>query len=253
MSQNDPHDWYVDAHCHLDLFPSPPALLAEAVRQRVHTIAVTNAPFVFSHTAALAKEAACIHAALGLHPELVETHGSQLPRFLELLPQTRFVGEIGLDFTVTDPAVRGRQRRVFEAILERCASTGDKVLTVHSRRASADVIAAIGTGYPGAAILHWFTGTVREVESAAAAGLLFSVNSAMLSSLNGKKLVQAMPRERVLTESDGPFTGPRTAPHSPVSIRETIHLLANLWSVTPDEATRIVATNFRSRILGRKS
>jgi TatD DNase family protein len=237
---------YVDAHCHIDLFPDPPSIVAQAAAGRVHTIAVTNAPFVFAHTAALARGRSHVYPALGLHPELVETHGEQLARFAELLPSTRFVGEVGLDYTTTDAAVRGRQRSVFQTILEQCARAGDKVITVHSRRASTDVIAAIGTRYPGTVILHWFTGTGRELESAVAAGLMFSVNSAMLSSQSGKKLVQAMPRERVLTESDGPFTGPRTAPNSPVSIHKTIGLLASLWSIPPDEASEIVSRNFRA-------
>src|SRR5438552_2114596 len=94
---------FVDAHCHVDLFPNPAALVAEASASRVHTIAVTNAPFVYSHTATLARGRPHIHAALGLHPELVEKHGKELGRFAQLLPSTRFVGEVGLDYTTKDP------------------------------------------------------------------------------------------------------------------------------------------------------
>jgi TatD DNase family protein len=237
---------YVDAHCHVDLFPDPASIVAKASSSLVHTIAVTNAPFVFAHTSALAQGRSHIYPALGLHPELVETHGKQLDLFTELLPSTRFVGEVGLDYTTTDSGVRIRQRHVFETILKRCAEAADKVITVHSRRATTDVIAAIGTRYPGTVILHWFTGSLRELDSAIAAGLMFSVNSAMLSSPRGRTLVQAMPRDRVLTESDGPFVGPRVAPESPLSIAKTIASLAGAWSVAPAEAAAIVVRNFRA-------
>jgi TatD DNase family protein len=237
---------YVDAHCHIDLFPDPVSIVAKASSSLVHTIAVTNAPFVFAHTSALARGRSHIYPALGLHPELVETHGKQLGLFTDLLPSARFIGEVGLDYATTDSGIRIRQRHVFETILNRCAEAANKVITVHSRRATADVIAAIGTGYPGTVILHWFTGSLRELDSAIAAGLMFSVNSAMLSSPRGRTLVQAMPRDRVVTESDGPFVGPRAAPDSPLSIARTIASLASIWSVAPSEAAAIVVANFRA-------
>lgn len=237
---------FVDAHCHVDLFPSPASIVAEASSARVHTIAVTNAPFVFAHTCALARGHHYIYPALGLHPELVRTHGAQLGRFAELLPSTRFVGEVGLDYTTNDSRVRRQQRNAFETILEQCARTGDKVVTVHSRRATSDVIAAVGPSFPGTVILHWFTGSLRDLEAANSAGHMFSVNSAMLSSEKGRRLIAQMPRDRVLTESDGPFVGTRTAPESPASIRRTIAMLAALWRVEPRQAATTVAQTFRA-------
>jgi len=65
----------VDAHCHLDLFPDPAALARHVNERRIHTIAVTNAPSVFAHTEHLAAGSAYLHPAIGLHPELVATHG----------------------------------------------------------------------------------------------------------------------------------------------------------------------------------
>jgi TatD DNase family protein len=60
------------------------------------------------------------------------------------LAETRFVGEIGLDYVTSDRELRRRQREVFSQILARCAEHRDKVLTVHSRRSASDVIAATG-------------------------------------------------------------------------------------------------------------
>lgn len=237
---------YVDAHCHVDLFRDPARVVADAAAARVHTIAVTNAPFVFSHTATLARGNAYVHAALGLHPELVATHGDQIRRFGELLPTTRFVGEVGLDHTTNDVGLRKRQRDVFESVLGQCGSVGGKVITVHSRRAAADVIAAIGRRFPGTVIMHWFTGTPRELDRAIDAGLMFSINSAMLNSQSGRRLVSAMPRDRVLTESDGPFVGPKASPESPSSMSNTIGALGRLWGIEPEAARRTVAANFRT-------
>jgi TatD DNase family protein len=223
--------------------------VADAAKHRVHTIAVTNAPFVFPHTEAVARGNPFVRAALGFHPELVATHGQQLGRFVELLSSTRFVGEVGLDHTTNDAEVRKRQRSVFESILQHCADARErKVITVHSRRAAADVIAALGTKLPGTVILHWFTGTLRELERALPVGAMFSVNSAMLSAQSGQRLVRAMPRDMVLTESDGPFVGPKSAPESPTSMQGTIASLAALWGVEREEAQGTVLANFKRAI-----
>lgn len=234
----------VDAHCHVDLFPNPAKLVAEAEAARVHTIAVTNAPFVYAHTAALARGKVYVHPALGLHPELVASHGHEVARIPDLLKEVRFVGEIGLDYTTRDAALRAEQRRVFGKILEYCASDPAKVLTVHSRHAANDVVAAIGQGFPCRVILHWFTGTVRELERAIAAGIYFSLNAAMLASRSGNALVAAMPRDRVLTESDGPFVKTSGTQASPLSIRALVSVLARFWDVSPKDAAATVRKNF---------
>jgi TatD DNase family protein len=138
---------------------------------------------------------------------------------------------------------RRRQLSVFEAILRRCADAGNKVLTVHSRRASAQVIDAVGLSYPGVVILHWFSGPLKDLERAAATGMYFSVNPAMGRSANGRKLVVAMPRDRVLTETDGPFVQVAGRPAVPQDTAEVLTLLGELWECTPSEAETRVAEN----------
>ena len=54
-------------------------------------------------------------------------------------------------------------------------------------------------------ILHWFSGTYKELDQAIADGYFFSVNGAMVRSAKGQALVMRMPRERILTETDGPY------------------------------------------------
>lgn len=235
---------YVDAHCHLDLFPDPVALARQINNRRVHTVAVTNAPSVFAHTERLAAGSPYLRAAAGLHPELVATHGGELERLWPCLERTRYVGEVGLDYSTNDAALRTRQRVVFEKILERCAALRDKTITVHSRRAASDTIDAIGERFPGKVILHWFTGTRRDLERAVRFGLYFSVNPAMVNSQKGRELVDAMPRDRVLTESDGPFVKLGQQPADPTNAPIILNYLARTWGLGLDEVARAVLANF---------
>lgn len=240
----------VDAHCHLDLYGENEGIVIEEIEsRRVHVIAVTNAPSVFFHTRDVARIRKYVHPAVGLHPELVASHGHQLEQMWPHLAETRFVGEIGLDYVTSDSRLRQRQREVFSQILARCADYRDKVLTVHSRRSASDVLTAIGYHFPGTVILHWFSGSKEELDRAVSAGCWFSVNLAMFGSKRGLDLVRRIPMERVLTESDGPFVQVEGRASRPTDCEKAVAALGTLWQVPLGEVARCVAENFRT-VLG---
>jgi len=238
----------VDAHFHLDLHKNPPAIIAECESKQIYTIAVTNAPSVFFHTLRLAADTKYVRAALGLHPELVATHAHELPQLLRQLDQTRYIGEVGLDYVTTDSALRSAQRRVFEVTLSRCAELGGKIITVHSRRSAGDVLACIGTSFPGSIILHWFSGSLRDLRAGLAAGCHFSVNPAMLRSEHGRDLIRALPRTCILTETDGPFVQVDGRGAVPSDAIQAVNGLAKLWGIDSQEAAAIVLSNFENII-----
>ncbi len=220
--------------------------MREAERNRVYTVAVTNAPFVFKHTAELVAGCRYVRVAAGLHPELVAKYGDQIEKLRPLLKETKYVGEIGLDYTTTDENLRLRQRKILERILGWCAEEKGKVLTLHSRRAAADVISMIGDSFQGKAILHWFTGNTKEVERAADFGIYFSVNPAMVMSDRGKSLISAMPIDRVLTESDGPFVKLFGRECKPENLGFVVKELAKIWNFSQQQAQHKIYENFIS-------
>ncbi len=239
---------FVDAHFHLDLYKDPVKVLSDCEAHEVYTIAVTNAPSVFAHTQKIAAQTRLILPALGLHPELVATHGHELPELLRLMNETRFIGEVGLDYVTSDVDLRKKQLKVFEIILKRSAEFRDKIITVHSRRAASDVIACIGRGFPGSVILHWFSGSKRELRAGLEAGYYFSVNPAMLRSERGRALILEIPLNRLLTETDGPFVevnGFRVIPSDVKLVIEGISKLLNLY---PSAASSAITTNFKQLI-----
>lgn len=243
---------YVDTHCHIDLYTSPGHIVEECERAGIYTIAVTNAPSVFAHSYALTSSTQFVRAAVGLHPQLVRSHGQELGKMWELLDQTRYVGEVGLDYTEPDEQDHARQRAVFAAILERCSGARNKIVTVHSRRAARDIINIAGDSFPGTLILHWFSGTLRELEDALACGFLFSVNTAMLRSSRGVEIVRRLPRERVLTETDGPFvkTSARR-PATPADVPSIVQALARIWCVDVDTVADVIESTF-ARVVGAR-
>jgi TatD DNase family protein len=236
----------IDTHCHLDLYPDYSELIEEIERGQIATIAVTNAPSVFRPCQALTRGKRFIRPALGLHPELVPERYDELGLMKDLLPETPFIGEVGLDFAVSDASHRVLQQKAFAIILEQCAQARDKVLTVHSRRAAADVVNIIGGSFPGTIILHWFSGSLGMLERALSYGYYLSINPAMCVSASGQKIIRAIPRERVLTETDGPFVTLEGRPARPADISLVTHHLARAWNVEPDEVSETVYTTFQT-------
>lgn len=193
-----------DSHFHLDLMEDPERVVDLVESAKVYTIAVTNAPFVFSHTKNLTLKSKYIRPALGLHPELVAGRHHEIALFEEYLPLTRYIGEVGLDKTGMAYA---KQKEVFEKIVELTSDAGQKVLTVHSRKAEKDLIDIVGEGFSGKLILHWYSGSIKSLETAIARGYYVSFNSKMLQTKSGMEILDCVPLTRVLVESDSPFAG----------------------------------------------
>jgi len=234
----------VDTHCHIDLYPDFGRIIDDTERAGVATIAVTNTPSVFRRCVALAQGRKFLRVAVGLHPELVGTRHRELPLLEELLGETRYVGEVGLDYVTRDPTERARQRQVFATILDRCASHGDKVLTIHSRRAADEVVAMLGADFPGTTILHWFSGSSKTLAKAVAQGCFFSINPAMLESAGGRRIIAELPRGRILTETDGPFVTVAGRSAQPRDVGRVIAGLAQLWEMEREAVADLVWSTF---------
>jgi TatD DNase family protein len=238
----------VDLHCHLDLFPDPVAAIAEAEAAQVYTLTVTTTPRAWSRNVALTRNTRCVRAALGLHPQIIATHAKELSLWEEHLPEARYVGEVGLDAGPRFYRSLDLQKQIFERILKQCAAAGEKILTVHSVRAAKAVLDLIEAFLPpsrGKVVLHWFTGSKAEARRALDLGCYFSVNAAMLASDKGRVLVSEIPQERILTETDGPFTSIGGRPARPSDVAVVIELLAEAHSMSPQEMGNVVIANLR--------
>jgi TatD DNase family protein len=234
----------IDLHCHLDLFRDPAAILEEVEAKGVFVLAVTTTPKAWRGNQRLMAERSRIHVALGLHPELVAERHSELALWETLLKETKFVGEIGLDGS---PEFRGSwelQKATLARMLNACAHTGGKIISLHSRRAASAVLDAIeterGAGVP---ILHWFSGSKKELDRAVGLGCWFSVGPAMLRSEAGRKLAAVMPRDRVLTETDAPFAQINGRPLMPWEVVSIHPVLAQLWRCSENDVSQRLQGN----------
>lgn len=239
----------IDFHCHLDLYPDPAAIRDGCEKRGMYVLSVTTTPSAWHGTFALERGTKRIRTALGLHPQLAHERRHELALFDSLLPATRYVGEIGLDGAPEFREHWESQVTVFEHILSTCRAAGGRVMSIHSRRASGAVLdrlqAFAGAGIP---ILHWFSGSLRDLDRAIALGCWFSVGPVMLASEKGRSIATRMPRDRVLTESDGPFAQINGQAVMPWQTDLAIQSLGTLWSLPSEEVGRTMRDNMKTLV-----
>jgi TatD DNase family protein len=237
----------IDLHCHIDLYPDPRAIVAEAVRRQCYVLAVTTTPLAWSGTTQVIDGAPRVQIGLGLHPELVGERAREVTQLVELLPEARFIGEIGLDGSRRHRGSLPLQTDVFRTILQAVADDGGRVMSIHSRGAATETLDELER-YAGSStpVLHWFSGTQKELQRAIAAGCWFSVGPAMLKGDKGRKLVELMPADRVLTETDGPFTRNGQEPLFPWDAMHAEQALGNIWRSGASETHQRLRHNLRT-------
>lgn len=195
----------MDAHMHLDLYKDRDKVVRFIEESQSYTIAMTNLPALFEKYMKNYCEYKYIKLALGFHPELAYEYQHQLTTFCENIGKTRYIGEIGLDFTDNNSENRHCQVKIFTAIVEACSNFDDKILSIHSRKATKNVMDIL-ENYTGKVILHWYTGNLRDLQIAISRGYFFSINHQMIKSKAGKKIIDLIPLDKILIESDAPFT-----------------------------------------------
>ncbi len=241
----------LDCHCHLDRYPQPQEVARTADTRGVFLVAVTNLPSHFRAGTPFIKAFRRVRLALGIHPLTAPHDPVEVRLFSKLLPETSFVGEVGLDFSRHGAATKAEQLRTFRQVVAQLAPVR-KFVSLHSRGAESAVLDVLGEYGIEQAVFHWYTGPARLISEALRAGHFFSLNGAMTRAAKGRKVIELIPQDRVLTESDGPYA--RSGRHGsyPWDVDEIETYLAQAWNKPQADVRSIVWQNFRG-LLARVS
>ncbi|MCU4314439.1 Qat anti-phage system TatD family nuclease QatD [Acinetobacter bereziniae] len=219
----------IDFHCHLDLYDNPQAVVS-ACGDSNYILSVTTTPKAWFGTKKLAENHKRIQTALGLHPQIAHERYKELDLFDLLINETKYIGEIGLDGSSSLKPYQNIQSKVFKHILRKANSSSAKILTIHSLNAVEDTLQGLESYFHnGIPVLHWYTGKEKDLKRAIDRGCWFSINQRMLASDRGRLLVSQIPKDRILTETDGPFITNKNQPIQPASVMPVIKRLGDLW------------------------
>jgi TatD DNase family protein len=254
----------IDTHCHL-ASPRFDGDRAEVVR-RARDAGVTDvvvpavAPSDFASIQALAAADPGLHAAFGIHPQLLPQLPESADDLLLGLLDTALaaggavaLGECGLDGPSSEAgAPMARQVAVLRAQLALARRYGLPVL-LHCLRAH-DALLEVLEAEPLAAggILHSWSGSAEQVAPFARLGLGFAFAGPITfeRARRGPAAARAVPRELLLLETDAPDQTPR--PHhgrcEPAHLREVAGGVARALGISAEEVDAVTTANAR-RIL----
>ena len=234
----------IDTHCHFDMMPQPEAYIKQKEKAGDIVIGMTNLPSYFQMGQPHLKGYKHIRLALGFHPLLAAESKNEVKLFNRLIYQTSYIGEIGLDFSREGFTTKDEQVAVLRDLLSAIRGK-KKIVSVHSRRAEKELLSLLCEYQIENVIFHWYSGPVNLIPAILEQGYYFSVNEAMCLAKNGRAIIESIPRERVLTETDAPY-------NERCDIGKLLNVLAGNWNIGRPEAEAAVERNFRTLLKGLK-
>ncbi len=240
----------VDIHCHIDAYPQAEQELAAGQAGGVGTVAVTTSLASYVRTRLLCRHHPNVHVALGLHPRRVAKGYDQWAEWREVLGGACIVGEAGLDFRHGKEAQWAAQCKVLREIAAACARK-NCALMLHSHYAEAEAWDIVAGQHVKWVVWHDYRpeGPKSLLYRTIEAGHMLAVGPDLAASPAMRTRLRAIPREQVLTETNGPWsrlgTGDRAA-----ALRGIVARLSEVWRTTPEEAEAQVERNYRRLLAG---
>jgi TatD DNase family protein len=251
----------VDAHAHIEIItnsaPDAPEIgkvLADAKSVGIDRIVQVGYSAEQSEWGVkLAEHWPNILAAVALHPNeapVVEDLEADLAKIeaLSTHPRVRAIGETGLDFFRTEPALQERQKYSFRRHIE-LAKRVNKALVIHDRdahRAVLDVL--IEEGAPEKTIFHCYSGDAEMARECIEKGYILSF-AGTLTFKNAPALreaVKLVPIDQLLVETDSPFLAPmphRGSLNTPAQIPTILRFMADERGEDVDELATAISNN----------
>ncbi|MEN9736590.1 MAG: hypothetical protein RL129_1301 [Actinomycetota bacterium] len=199
-------------------------------------------------------------AAVALHPNeapVVADLEADLKVIEKLAthPKVRAIGETGLDFFRTEPALQDKQLYSFKRHIE-IAKSVNKALVIHDRDAHRAVLDTLHeVGAPDLTIFHCYSGDAEMARECIDKGYILSF-AGTLTFKNAPQLrdaVKLVPVEQLFVETDSPFLCPmpnRGALNTPAQIPTILRFMAQERGDDVDELALAISNN-AERIFGK--
>ena len=247
----------VDSHCHLD-FPDFADELDDVVERARRAgigrmVTICTRVRKFQQVLGVAERFDDVFCSVGTHPHnAAEELDVTVDDLVSLSGHGKVVaiGEAGLDYHY-DKSPRDAQARGFRTHIAAARETG-LPLVIHARSADEDMTSILeeetGAGaFP--AVLHCFSSGRALAERGVELGLYVSFSGILTfkNSQDIRDIAVAMPRDRVLVETDAPYLAPvpkRGQRNEPAYTAHTAQVLADVWGCSSEDVWRQTTENF---------
>ena len=248
---------FIDTHVHLDIPPlagDQSGAIRRAEKVGVRQVITVGTDLASSKkNLELARQFPQVYAAVGIHPH--DAKGASDEAYSELLrlagiPNVVAWGEIGLDF-VKEYSPRDIQLRVFRQQVRLAAGIALPII-VHDRGAHVETVEILREEAAGVlrGVMHCFSGDVKLARQVLDLGFFISVTGIVTfpKAKLVKEVVNYVPLERLLIETDSPFLSPvpyRGKPNEPARVVHVAEEIARIKEVSLQEVARCTSANAR--------
>ena len=256
---------FIDTHAHL-FYPNFQEDLDDVLsRARINDIDFILVPATDIKTSEqvidLTEKYEMIHGAVGVHPHDTKNwSASFIPKIEKLAKNKKIVaiGEIGLDYYY-DFSPKEKQIEAFKSQIE-LALKLDLPVIIHNRDSDEDMMNII-RGYCGAGLkaqFHCFNGTIENAMELVGMNYMisFTGNITFKKADNLRKILQHIPPQNLLLETDSPFMTPvphRGKRNEPSYVKFIAEQIAELHKLRLLDVARITSFNaFRTFGIGSK-
>jgi len=200
--------WLTDAHIHLsdnEYSDDMEYILTAMDKMKIRACCVSMDNTSSKSTLDLSQRSSLVLPFIGIHPEKAD---DDLNAMVDLITQNSSkisgIGEIGLDKTyVSDEAGFSRQVLVFQELLS-LAEKLVKPVSIHSRKTLDEIFSILPSYSIKGVLLHWFSGSKKQLQKAMELGCFVSYGPAMIYSDDKKVLLSETRADKILLETDGP-------------------------------------------------
>lgn len=258
-----------DVHAHLThpaLLPRVDELLTRA-RAAGLTSVISNGlnPEDNQRVLDLAARDPLVKPALGLYPvdavlSEMRALGVDYPRELEHEPSAETsiawlrdhvheafaVGEVGLDGYWVPESLWQRQEELFRQLVA-LAIEADKALIIHTRKRERRALEILQEMGATRVDFHCFGGKLKLAREVAERGYWLSIPANARRSESFTRMLQTLPRDKLLLETDCPYLGPEKDTDSePQHVASTARFASELWQVGEAAAQQQLEANFHA-------
>jgi TatD DNase family protein len=244
---------FIDTHAHLldERFNKDlEQVIASATTAKVSAILVVAcSPDGWASAMELCKIKPSLRCSLGIHPDSLAGVAESDWENLETLGRRSCVsaiGETGLDYHYEGFSKENQLAAMRRHIA--IAQQLDKPLILHCRDAYSDFIKELDTIKTLRGVVHCFSGSVDEAKHLTAKGLFLGIDGPVTypKSETLRSVVQAVPLEKLLLETDCPYLPPqqfRGKRNEPAYVAHVATAVAQVKGVSIEEVAHLTTQN----------
>ncbi len=243
----------IDTHSHINMLENitTDEAVQNAAEQGIEKIIVPAAnPADFTGIMELINKYDNVYGMLGVHPSDAKDWNDRLIEDIKKLAENKkivAIGEIGLDY-YWDKSYNELQKEVFIKQIK-LANELNLPIDIHDREAHKDTFDILKEyNSSSKVVMHCFSGSVEFAKECIKEGWYLGIGGVVTfkNAVKMKEVVQAVPLEHILLETDAPYLTPvpfRGTENQPAYVKFVAEEIAKLRNINIEEVNSVTTAN----------